>query len=187
MGEIDLNPEKDALLIVDVQIDFCPGGALPIPEGDKIIPVLNRWIERCLEEKVLCIFSRDFHPLKHPSFITEGGPWPVHCVQDTEGAKFHPNLIVPKDSIIVTKGTRFDKDQNSAFDETGLEKLLNRLKIKRLFIAGLALDVCVLATVLDSVKYGFETYLIKDGCRPVSKEGERVAISKMKELGVKIL
>ncbi len=187
MSEVVLDSKKDVFLVVDVQVDFCPNGALPIKDGDKVVPVINKWVEMCIKEGVLCIFSRDFHPLRHPSFNTEGGPWPVHCVQDSEGAKFHPDLIVPKNSIIVTKGTRFDKDQNSAFDETGLNVLLNRVGIKRVFVAGLALDVCVLATAIDSVRYGFETFLIKDGCRAVSEEGERAAISKMKELGIKII
>ena len=185
--DISLDPLKDVFLAIDIQIDFCPGGSLPIQDGDKIVPVVNMWIKRCIDENIVCMFSRDFHPLRHPSFVTEGGPWPVHCVQDSEGAQFHPDLIVPETSIIITKGTRFDKDQNSAFDETGLHYLLKKMKMERVLIAGLALDVCVFATAVDSVKYGFKTVVIKDGCRPVTTEGEKVALKKMEELGINII
>ena len=110
----------DALLIIDVQNDFCPGGALPIPEGDQVVPVLNAWIDAASQAGIPVYLSRDWHPKHHPSFTEEGGLWPVHCLQDTPGAAFHPGLRVPPEAVIVTKGTRFDQDQNSAFDQTGL-------------------------------------------------------------------
>jgi nicotinamidase/pyrazinamidase len=133
------NPQlaaADALLIVDVQNDFCPGGALPIAGGDLVVPVLNRWIGAARAASCPVIASRDWHPLHHPSFAGEGGPWPRHCVQDTPGAGFRADLAVPLDAIVVTKGTRFDKDQNSAFDETGLAVLLAKLGIARVFVGG---------------------------------------------------
>ncbi len=179
--------QKDVLLIVDVQIDFCPGGSLPIPKGHEVVDVLNPLIEQAERENAHIFYSRDFHPLLHPSFKENGGMWPVHCVQDTEGAKFHPDLIISKKGVVFSKGTRFDKDQYSAFDDTGLGVLFKKLGIQRVFVAGLALDVCVKETALDSVKSGFETYLIKEGCRPVSEESGDKAISLMKDAGVIII
>src|SRR6188474_788165 len=110
----------DALVVVDMQIDFCPGGALPIEHGDAVVPVLNRWIAAAADADVPIYASRDWHPAGHLSFRESGGQWPVHCLQDSDGAKFHPDLHLPASAILVTKGTRFDKDQYSAFDETGL-------------------------------------------------------------------
>jgi nicotinamidase/pyrazinamidase len=110
--------DGDALLIVDVQNDFCPEGALPIPDGDHPVPVLNEWIAAAGRAGIPIYASRDWHPRGHPSFDSEGGPWPAHCLQDTEGAAFHPGLHLPEDVVVVTKGTRFDRDQYSAFDET---------------------------------------------------------------------
>jgi nicotinamidase/pyrazinamidase len=178
---------KDALLIVDVQIDFCPGGNLPIERGDEVVDKINPLIEQAQKQKAYILFSKDFHPNMHPSFKENGGPWPRHCLQGTKGAEFHPDLIIPENSIVILKGTRFDKDQYSAFDETGLKVLLEKLGIKRVIVAGLALDVCVKETALDSVKNGFKTYLFKDGTRAVSKESGDKAISLMKDKGIIIL
>ena len=104
----------DALIVVDVQRDFCEGGALAIREGDTVVPVLNRWMSAAEASGVRVYASRDWHPRRHPSFVELGGPWPVHCVQDTPGAAFHADLALPSSAIVVTKGTRFDRDQNSA-------------------------------------------------------------------------
>src|SRR5436853_5435959 len=98
----------DALIIVDVQNDFCPGGALPIAGGDEVVPVLNRWIEAAVMEHVPVYASRDWHPADHISFHQQGGPWPPHCIQDSEGARFHPELQLPNSVIKITKGVRFD-------------------------------------------------------------------------------
>lgn len=174
----------DLLLIVDVQKDFCPGGALPITGGDEVVPVLNRLIGAAMQKKLPVYFSRDWHPRHHLSFSESGGPWPPHCLQDTDGACFHAQLEVPQTAVIVTKGTRFDQDQNSAFDQTGLAVWLQRQGIKRLFVGGLALDVCVLATVLDGLEAGFEMTLIENATRPVSVEGGIKAIEEMRRAGV---
>jgi nicotinamidase/pyrazinamidase len=179
--------QGDALIIVDVQIDFCPGGALPIEGGDKVIPILNQWIAVTQKKGVLIYASRDWHPIGHISFQERGGLWPVHCIQDSEGACFHPDLNLPEDTLKVTKGVRFDKDQNSVFDQTGLAKELWNRKVKRLFVGGLAEDVCVLATVLDARKEGFEVTLISDGTRPVKlRKGEEAKI-KMSESGARFV
>ena len=133
----------DALLIVDVQKDFCSGGALPIEDGEKVIPILNRWIAAAVSKGLPIYASRDWHPVGHISFQESGGSWPPHCIQDSDGACFHPNLKLPNSVVKVTKGTRFDRDQNSAFDETGLAEELRKKGIKRLLVGGLAEDVCV--------------------------------------------
>jgi nicotinamidase/pyrazinamidase len=173
----------DALLVVDVQKDFCPGGALPIEGGDQVVPVLNRWIAVAVQKGIPIYLSRDWHPLRHPSFQRHGGPWPPHCLQDSDGARFHPDLLAPEDAIVVTKGVRFDQDQNSAFDQTGLAVQLRKDGVRRLIVGGLAEDVCVLATVLDGLREGFEVILILDGTRPVTPDGGEQARKKMKEAG----
>jgi nicotinamidase/pyrazinamidase len=174
----------DALLLVDVQRDFCPGGALPIPQGDRVVPVLNRWLRAARAGGVPVIASRDWHPPGHPSFREQGGPWPPHCLQDSEGARFHADLELPPDAFLVSKGTRYDRDQLSAFDETGLAALLGRLGIRRLFVGGLALDVCVLATALDAVRAGFAVRLAAGGALPVTEPGGRAAREQLRAAGV---
>ncbi|KIH77260.1 nicotinamidase/pyrazinamidase [Geoalkalibacter ferrihydriticus] len=177
----------DLLLVIDVQKDFCPGGALPIEKGDEVVPVLNTWMRTARDAGAPVYLSRDWHPKHHMSFEQQGGKWPPHCVQDTDGARFHPHLETPLDAEIVTKGTRFDQDQNSAFDQTGLANWLHQHHIKRIFVGGLAQDVCVLATVLDGRKAGFEMQLIEEATRPVTSEGGQKAIEDMREAGAKIL
>jgi len=175
----------DALLVIDVQRDFCPGGALAIPEGHKVIAPLNRWIEAARDVGVPIYASRDWHPATHLSFAPQGGPWPPHCVQDTDGAAFHDGLDV-HGAIVVTKGTRFDKDQYSAFDETGLAAELKRAGVGRVWIGGLAQDVCVKASAIDAAKAGFEAQLIPDASLPVTPQGGAEAIEEMRKAGVTI-
>jgi nicotinamidase/pyrazinamidase len=176
----------DALLIVDVQIDFCPGGALPIPEGDAVVPVLNRWIAAALVHGIPVYASRDWHPIGHPSFHERGGLWPPHCLQDSDGARFHPDLQLPPDTIKITKGVRFDQDQNSTFDQTGLASDMRLRNIRRVWLGGLAQDVCVAATALDGRREGFEVVLIPDATRPVSPEGGRDALARLHSAGVHV-
>ena len=121
----------DALIIVDVQNDFCPGGALPIERGDEVVPVLNDWIAAAVAGEVAIYASRDYHPQGHMSFDESGGPWPLHCIQDSDGARFHPDLNLPADATVVTKGVRLDQDQNSAFDQTGLATELRKQEVNR--------------------------------------------------------
>lgn len=177
----------DALIVVDVQNDFCPGGALPIEDGDAVVPVLNRWLSAARAAGIPVYASRDWHPVRHPSFQERGGSWPPHCLQDSEGARFHPDLVLPETAIKVTKGVRFDQDQNSAFDQTGLAQELRDLKVARIWLGGLAQDVCVVATALDAREAGFEVLLIKDATRPVTPEGGEEALRQMEEAGVRIV
>lgn len=173
----------DALLIVDVQNDFCPGGALPIEHGDAVVPVLNAWIAAAVSGGIPVYASRDWHPRGHISFHESGGPWPVHCLQDSPGARFRADLSLPQEAIVITKGVRFDHDQNSAFDETGLAGHLRAHRIRRLWIGGLAEDVCVLATVLDARAAGFDVTVIHDATRGVTREGCAQADARMREAG----
>ena len=170
----------DALLIIDVQNDFCPGGALPVADGDAVVPVLNRWLAAAREKGVAVYASRDWHPIGHLSFAERGGDWPAHCIQDTVGAAFHPQLDLPNDVIKISKGVRFDKDQYSAFDDTGLAKRLRDGGITRLWIGGLAQDVCVEATVLEGCAAGFEIHVIEDATRPITPEGGEAANRRMR-------
>ncbi|MFW6012042.1 MAG: nicotinamidase [Desulfosalsimonas sp.] len=177
----------DALLIIDLQNDFCPGGALPIEKGDEVVYVLNRWIRAAVEKGVTVYASRDWHPVGHISFQGHGGGWPPHCIQDTQGAAFHKDLELQENTVVVTKGVRFDQDQNSAFDQTGLAEEFRRSGIQRVLVGGLALDVCVQATVLDALDEGFETVLLLSATRPVTAEGGKTAVEKMKQAGAVIL
>lgn len=177
-----MSPE-DALLIVDVQRDFCPGGALPVPEGHRVVGVLNRWIDEALARGALIVASRDWHPKDHVSFVTQGGPWPVHCVQGTPGAELHPDLRLPGGAILISKGQARDRDENSAFDRTGLDALLERHGIRRVFVGGLALEVCVRATVLDAIERGLETHLVVDATRPIDATAGQLALHEMRHRG----
>jgi len=177
----------DGLLIVDVQNDFCPGGALAIDEGDEIIPVLNTWTAAAIERGIPVYVSRDWHPQGHVSFQSEGGPYPPHCVQDTPGARFKPELILPPQAVVVTKGTRFDQDQNSVFDQTGFNQRLLRDRVDRLWIGGLAQDICVLATVLDARAVRLRVQVLQEAVRPVTPEGGRQALEDMRQAGAEIV
>lgn len=176
----------DALIIVDVQNDFCPGGALPIDGGDEVVPVLNGWIGAAEASGLPIYASRDYHPKEHVSFSASGGPWPLHCVQGTDGARFHPDLDLPESAVTVTKGVRLDQDQNSAFDQTGLAADLVKRDVERMFVGGLAEDVCVLATALDGRREGFEVVLIEDATRPVTSAGGEEARRAMRRAGVRM-
>lgn len=183
---VSLQPENvlregDALLVVDVQPDFCPGGALGVDEGAQVIPVLNRWIRAAQALGIPIYASRDWHPPHHLSFYDQGGPWPPHCIQDTSGAAYHPDLELPKDAIRISKGVRLDRDQYSAFDATGLAGHLQAQNIQRLFVGGLAQDVCVRASVLSGLEEGFEIHLIPEATRPVSREeGEQAMVDMVR-------
>jgi len=162
-----LSPE-DALLLVDVQVDFCPGGSLPVSEGDRIVPVLNRWIEAARRDGAVIVASRDWHPSNHVSFRDQGGPWPAHCMQNTSGAAFHPNLRLPSEAVILSKGTAQDKDNYSPFEGTNLADTLRRRGVRRVWVGGLAQDVCVRASVLDALAAGFEVHVLADATRAVN-------------------
>ncbi len=174
----------DALVVVDIQRDFCAGGALPIAGADAIVPMLNELIGEAIGTGALVVASRDWHPPNHSSFHASGGPWPEHCLQGSDGAKFHEGLRLPGDTIMIAKGQKVDKDQYSAFDATGLADQLRRRGVKRVLICGLARDVCVRATALGAVDAGFETHVRLPATRPVTPVGGEEAVTEMIRAGV---
>lgn len=180
----ELLQQGDAFLVVDVQNDFCPGGALAVDEGDRVVPLINEWMAAARGRGVPIFASRDWHAKGHVSFADEGGPWPPHCIQDSPGAAFHPELELPEEAIKITKGVRFDQDQYSAFDQTGLADEMRRAGIRRLWIGGLARDVCVLASALDAAKAGLEVHVIQAATRPVTPDGGQKALEQMRAAGV---
>jgi nicotinamidase/pyrazinamidase len=176
----------DALIVVDVQNDFLPQGALAVSEGDAILPVLNRYLDE-FERRGLPIFAtRDWHPADHCSFHERGGPWPPHCIAGTRGAGFAPDLALPASARIISKATRSDADAYSAFDGTNLAAELRRLQCHRVFIGGLATDYCVRASALDALAYGFEAVVLADAIRAVDvRPGDgRQALLEMARRGV---
>jgi nicotinamidase/pyrazinamidase len=177
---------EDALIVVDVQNDFCLGGMLAVEDAEVIIPVLNRWLEAAENCGAFIVFTRDWHPAEHVSFVSQGGPWPRHCVAGTQGAEFHPQLQIPKRMQIVDKGVALDRDNYSAFDGTGLTAQLRKLGVHRLWVGGLAQDVCVRATVLDACRDGFEVHLIADATRPIDDKRAVEAINEMQAAGAAV-
>jgi nicotinamidase/pyrazinamidase len=165
--------QRDALILVDVQNDFCPGGALAVENGDEVVPVLNRYIERFVALRLPIFATRDWHPVKTTHFKAYGGVWPVHCVQGTHGAEFHPDLKLTPEITIVSAGMAADEDGYSGFlgrDSSGrsLAALLRDRGVERLLIGGLATDYCVKHTVLDGIQEGFQVMLIGDAVRGVN-------------------
>lgn len=180
---------KRALLIVDVQNDFCPGGALPVPNGDEIVPVVNMLIAIAKDEKIPIFASRDWHPQNHCSFKKQGGPWPPHCVQSTVGAELHPELRLPLGRFtLISKGIEPNKDSYSAFGDTELLEELKKRNIKELWICGLATDYCVKATALDAKKLGFDVVVIENACAAVKMNpGDEIeALNEMLDAGIEI-
>jgi nicotinamidase/pyrazinamidase len=165
--------EKNAaLVIVDVQNDFCPGGALAVADGDHVVPALNRYIEHFAEAGLPIFATRDWHPPVTTHFKIYGGQWPVHCVQGTFGAELHGALKLASGALIVSKGMAADADSYSGFDGVdysgiGLAELLRRANATRIFVGGLATDYCVKQTVLDGLKQGFAVILLEDCIRGV--------------------
>jgi len=185
-GKIHVGP-SDALIVVDVQRDFCPGGSLGVPDGDEIIPVINklspmfgRWI-----------FTRDWHPANHISFSAtpeyRDGSWPPHAVQGTRGAEWCEGLELPPNAILVSKGDHPAREAYSGFQVEGfdLAAFLRHRGIDRLFITGLTTDYCVRQTALDGRRAGFEVYLVEDGVKGVSEETTRKALADLGQAGVR--
>ena len=201
-GSVNLT-DSDLLLVVDVQNDFCRGGALAVPDGDKVVPVVNR-LARIFPHVIL---TQDWHPMGHSSFSSahpgknpfdtvqayygEQILWPDHCVRGTPGADFHPDLKVLNCELIWRKGYNMGIDSYSAFFEndhktaTGLAGYLKSRGIARLFLTGLATDFCVLYSALDARSLGFDCFVIEDGCRAIDMEGSLgAAWKKMAQAGV---
>ena len=198
--------ERDVLLVVDVQNDFCPGGALAVPNGNQIVPVINR-LARCFQHVVL---TQDWHPAGHLSFASahpgkqpfetvdlEYGAqtlWPDHCVQRTGGAEFHPGLDIPQVELIVRKGYRPGIDSYSAFREndrktpTGLAGYLRERQFERVTLCGLALDYCVFFSAIDAHEAGFEVTVALEGCRGIDLDGSQGrALAAMREARISLL
>lgn len=169
----------DALLIVDVQYDFLPGGSLAVADGDNILPVVNQWIAAANQADIPVILSRDWHPSNHISFQAQGGPWPVHCVKNTRGAEFHQDLKYPKTAIIVDKAIVADKETYSALggvtetEGKPLAEKLHELNIKRLWIGGLAFDYCVKYSALEAKKIGLDVIVILPACKAIAEQTEQ--------------
>ncbi|WP_027867521.1 isochorismatase family protein [Massilia alkalitolerans] len=157
----------DALLIVDLQNDFLPGGALAVPRGDLVIAPINALIDLYHERGLPIYASRDWHPEDHCSFTAQGGPWPPHCVAATEGALFSEALQLPEEAIVISKALTAGEDAYSAFNGTGLARSMLADGITRLAVCGLATDYCVLNTVLDGIEAGFEVLLVLEATRAV--------------------
>ena len=157
----------DALLIVDVQNDFLPGGSLAVPHGDEVVPVLKRYINSFASRNLPVYATRDWHPKQHCSFRAQGGPWPPHCVAHTQGSQFAAALDLPTTSVIISKAISPEQDAYSGFQETDLGRRLADAHISRLFIGGLATDYCVLNTVRDALLLGYRVMLLGDAIRAV--------------------
>ena len=183
---IPLSP-KTALIVVDVQNDFCPGGALPVPRGDDVVPVLNRYIETFSAARAPVVATRDWHPVNHTSFKPYGGIWPIHCVQNTPGAEFHPKLSLPKTVSIISKGTDPKIEAYSGFQGTDLTNILKKWGVETVWVGGLATDYCVKSTALDAVQAGFEVVFLEDASRGVdlSPGDSQRAQEEMRKVGAR--
>lgn len=181
----------DALLIIDAQNDFFPGGALPVAEGDQIITTINNWLAARSDAGIPVFASRDWHPIDHCSFKEQGGPWPMHCVQNSKGAEIHSQINLPDDAIIVNTAYEPSKEAYSAFqgqtpDGLGLHEAMQKKDIKRIWLVGLAQDFCVCESAIDGRKKGYEVHLLIKGTKPIHEETGEDALQRMRAAGVVI-
>ncbi|HZQ37032.1 MAG TPA: nicotinamidase [Dehalococcoidia bacterium] len=183
-----------ALIVVDVQNDFCPGGALAVAGGDAVVPVLNGYAERFAAAGRPIFATRDWHPPRTTHFQPFGGVWPPHCVQDTPGGAFHPDLRLPPGTRVVSKGMGAEEDAYSGFqarlpDGSGLAEILHAAQVRRVYVGGLATDYCVKATVLDALARGFAATLLLDASRGVNLQPHdaELAIQAMVDAGADTL
>jgi len=179
---------RAALVVVDMQRDFLPGGSLAVSGGDEIIPVLNEYIRLFNTNGELVVFTRDWHPEGHSSFVTHGGTWPVHCVRGTPGAAIDPRLEFPATCLLVSKATLQDKEAYSGFEGTRLADFLTDLGVEVVFVGGVATEYCVKSTVLDAAKNRFRVFLLEDAIRGVDlKQGDSAkAIEEMHKGGAQL-
>jgi nicotinamidase/pyrazinamidase len=174
----------DALILVDVQNDFLPGGSLPVPAGNEIVPVLNRYLTLFHLHGLPVFATRDWHPPDHCSFQLQGGPWPPHCIAASQGAAFPGGLHLPPDTFVISKATTREKDAYSGFDNTELDSLLKSAAAVRVFIGGLAAEYCVLNTVKDALRYHYATFVLEDAIRAIDTSlNHGGASEQMKALG----
>jgi nicotinamidase/pyrazinamidase len=179
----------DALLIVDVQNDFLPGGALAVPRGNEVIEPLNRYIEAFVAAGLPVYATRDWHPAGHCSFKAFGGKWPPHCIAGTPGADFPDALKLPDTTQTVSKGAYYAHEGYSAFEDTNLANRLRMAGCRRVFVAGLATDYCVRATAMDARRLGFEVVILQDAVRAVDErpgDGAR-ALGDLVSLGAALI
>jgi nicotinamidase/pyrazinamidase len=179
---------KTALVLVDVQRDFLPGGKLAVREAHRIVPALNRYVRLAARHGAPIFLTRDWHPNAHVSFAERGGPWPQHCVAGTSGAEFADELEVPPGSVVVSKGTHPERDAYSGFEGTDLHEKLRALGITHIFVGGIATDYCVLNTVRDARAKGYDVTLLTDAMRAVEVNpgDEARALAEMKGRGAQI-
>ena len=182
------NNKKKALIVVDVQNDFCPGGSLAVANGDEVVAPLNKLIKEFLDRGEPVFKSRDWHPATAKHFAVYGGVWPVHCVQNTRGAEFHKDLSDDPRITIISKGIDESADGYSAFDGTGLAQILHDEGVTEVWVGGLATDYCVKHTVLDALHQGFEVKALADSMRPVNIKPDdgALAIAEMRSAGAEI-
>ncbi len=174
----------EALIVVDVQNDFCPGGALAVSDGDAVVGPINEMAKA----SPYVVATRDWHPPDHGSFADHGGPWPVHCVRDTTGAQLHPAIDTSQIDVVLDTGEAPELEGYSAFENTELERLLRERDVTTVNVAGLALDYCVKATALDAKRAGFDVVVHRDATRAVEVkpgDGER-AVAELREAGVRV-
>ena len=183
------NEKKKGLIVVDVQNDFCPGGSLAVAHGDEVVAPLNKLMNEFLDRDEPVFKTRDWHPVQTKHFVEYGGPWPVHCVQNTPGAEFHADLSDDPRVTIISKGIDESADGYSAFDGTDLAQILREQGVKEIWVGGLATDYCVKHTVLDALRAGFEVKALADAMRPVNVNPEdgAQAIEEMRAAGAEIV
>jgi nicotinamidase/pyrazinamidase len=171
-----------ALLVVDIQKDFCPGGALAVKEGDTVVKPVNDLIEAFAASGLPVVLTRDWHPADHSSFADFGGIWPTHCVAETSGAEFHKDLTVPDDALIISKAVSVESDAYSGFEGTDLDSRLKKLGVDEVVVAGLATDYCVKNTVLDALRLGYKASAAKDCMKAVNLNPEDGAAAEKEML-----
>jgi nicotinamidase/pyrazinamidase len=183
------NEKKRALIVVDVQNDFCPGGSLAVAHGDEVVAPLNKLIKEFLDRGEPVFKTRDWHPARTSHFKAYGGIWPVHCVQETPGAEFHPDLLDDPRITIISKGVDESADGYSGFDGTNLAQVLREEEVQEVFVGGLATDYCVKHTVLDARREGFEVKALADAMRAVNVNPEdgSCAVEEMRNAGADII
>ena len=180
---------KKALIVVDVQNDFCPGGSLAVAQGDEVVAPLNKLMKEFLDRGEPVYKTRDWHPEKTKHFAIYGGTWPIHCVQNTRGAEFHSDLLDDPRITVISKGFDERADGYSGFDGTQLAQLLRDEEVKEIWVGGLATDYCVKETVIDGVHNGFKVKALADAMRAVNVKTDdgKKAIDLMKEAGAEIV